>query len=271
MKSFVRHGRAEFCVEDSRIGGSPLVCLHAGVCDRRMWAQQVVALRAGRRVLAYDRRGFGETRCASAEPFDHVGDLIALLDARGLGAAVLVGCSQGGRIAIDAALAHPTRVRALVLVACSVSGAPADSGGPFAPAVQKRLDALEAAEACADHAAINELEAQLWLDGPAQRTGRVGNPLRELFLEMNGSALAAPSPGEPIEPPSAWERLGDLRVPALIVWGTLDFAHIDARMHTLVQRMPHAKPFVMDDVAHLPGLEQPEVFNAAVARFLDAL
>ena len=270
MKTFVHNGRAELRIEDSRTPGPALVCMHAGVCDRRMWAPQVVALRASHRVIAYDRRGFGETRCES-EPFTQVADLIAVLDALQVEQAVLMGCSQGGRIAIDAALAHPERVRALVLVACAVSGAPEDSDAPLPPETQARIDALEAAQSCNDLAAINELEAQLWLDGPAQRSGRVGNPLRELFLAMNGIALAAPPHGEAIEPPSAWERLGDIRVPVQVIWGTLDFADLDLRMRQLVRRIPGAQPFVIDGVAHLPGLEQPEVFNAAVARFLDEL
>ena len=267
MKSFVRSGRAELCVEDSHTPGVPVLCLHAGVCDRRRWAPQVQALRADHRVLAYDRRGFGETRC-EPEPHDPVDDLIAVLDDARIDTAVLMGCSQGGRIAIDAALAHPDRVRALVLVACSVSGGPADAEGPFEPAIQARVDALEAAEARADLAAMNELEAQVWLDGPAQPTGRVSARLRALFLAMNGIALAAPDPGQASEPPSAWDRLDAIRVPVLMVWGTFDFPHFEARMRSIERRIRGAQSFVMEGAAHLPGLEQPEAFNAAVMRFL---
>ena len=267
MKSFVRSGRAELCVEDSRTPGVPVLCLHAGVCDRRMWAPQVQALRANHRVLTYDRRGFGETRC-EPEPHDQVDDLIAVLDDARIDTAVLMGCSQGGRIAIDAALAHPDRVRALVLVACSVSGGPADAEGPFEPAIQARVDALEVAEARGDLAAMNELEAQIWLDGPAQPTGRVSARLRALFLAMNGIALAAHDPGQASEPPSAWDRLDAIRVPVLIVRGTFDFPHFEARMRSIERNIRGAQSFVMEGAAHLPGLEQPEAFNAAVMRFL---
>ena len=71
MKRFVRSGRAELCVEDSQTAGPAIVCLHAGVCDRRIWARQVEALQATHRVIVYDRRGFGETRC-EPEPFSHL-------------------------------------------------------------------------------------------------------------------------------------------------------------------------------------------------------
>ncbi len=270
MTRFVGSGRAALCVEESATAGPAIVGLHAGVCDRRMWAPQVEALRATHRVLAYDRRGFGATRYAP-EPHSRVADLIAVLDDAGIDRAVLMGCSQGGRLALDAALAHPERVAAVVLVACSVSGAPDDASGPFEPTIAALVARLEAAEARGDHAALNELEAQAWLDGPAQPAGRVGGALRALFLDMNGIALAAPDPGEVAEPPPAWERLEQIGVPTLIVWGDLDFPHVDARMRTLARRIPRAQTHVMNGVAHLPGLEQPAAFHAAVAGFLGAL
>ena len=270
MRRFVTHGRAELCVEDSQTPGPAIICLHAGVCDKRMWAPQVDALRATHRVLAYDRRGFGETRYGP-EPHSHVDDLIAVLDATQIDRAVLMGCSQGGRVAIDAALAHPQRVSALVLVACSITGAPDDAGGPFEPAIQALVDALDAADARGDREALNELEARAWLDGPAHPAGRVGGALRELFLAMNAIALAAPEPGETIEPPSAWDRLEEIRVPTLIVWGDLDFPHFEPRMRTLERRIALAQALVMPGTAHLPNLEQPAPFNAAIAQFLGAL
>lgn len=270
MKRFVASGCAELCVEDTQTAVDALLCLHAGVCDKRMWAPQAETLRATHRVLACDRRGFGETRCA-AEPHSRVGDLIAVLDDAGIDLAVLMGCSQGGRLAIDAALAHPDRVRALVLVACSISGAPDDASGPFAPPLDALVAQLQAADARGDHQALNELEARAWLDGPAQPASRVSGALRELFLDMNGIALAQPDPGPVTDPTTAWAQLDGIRVPTLIVWGTFDFPHIGRRMRALSQRMVGAQGFEIDGVAHLPGLENPAVFNSAVSRFLASL
>ena len=274
MKRFVRSGSAELCVEDSQTGGDPVVCLHAGVTDRRMWRPQFDALATTHRMVAFDRRGFGETRLpplAAREAFSHVDDGIAVLDALGIDQAVLMGCSQGGRIAIDIALAQPQRVRALVLVACSISGAPSDADGPFSPVVNQRIADFEAAEKRGDQALMNELEAQFWLDGPEAPAGRVGGGLRELFLAMNAIPLASGSPGEATPPPDAWSRLPEIRVPVLVVWGTLDFAHIATRMRELVQRLPDARAIVMEGVAHLPGLEAPQPFDRALTAFLEAL
>jgi len=273
VKRHVRSGSAELCVEDTATGGPALVCLHAGVTDKRLWAPQLEAFGATHRVVAYDRRGFGETRLPSPrerEPFAHVDDLRAVLDALAIDRAVLMGCSQGGRIALDMTLAHPERVRALVLVANAVTGAP-ENDAPWSPLVQSRIDEYEAAEKRGDQAAVNEIEAQFWLDGPEQPTGRVSGPLRDLFLAMNAIALANGSPGDVIEPPSAWERLEQLRVPTLLIWGSFDFAHLGARLAEVARRIPGAQSVVMDGVAHLPSLERPDEFNRVVQSFLGRL
>jgi pimeloyl-ACP methyl ester carboxylesterase len=96
--------------------GLPVVFLHAGVCDKRMWLSQMeAAAEAGWHAIAYDRRGYGETESAD-EPFSHLDDLEALLDAFDIHAAVLVGCSMGGGLALDFALRHPGRTIGLVPV-----------------------------------------------------------------------------------------------------------------------------------------------------------
>ncbi|WP_271575724.1 alpha/beta fold hydrolase [Bradyrhizobium sp. CCBAU 11361] len=97
--------------------GTPTVFLHANVCDKRMWRAQLNGMGARHKAVAYDRRGFGETR-AEPEDFSALADLVAVLEATADGKpAVLVGCSLGGRIALDAAIRHPSRVRALILIA----------------------------------------------------------------------------------------------------------------------------------------------------------
>lgn len=249
-----------------------LVFLHAGVADRRMWADQQQALASRCHTLAYDRRGFGETEVqAGAEPppFSHVGDLIALLDALAIDAAVLVGCSQGGRIAIDAALAHPQRVCGLVLIAPALSGEPEPPPEAFPAAIVERFHALGAAFERGDLATANELEMQLWLDGPEQPPGRVGGAARELFLAMNGVALRRGTPPGEVEPPSARDRLAELRLPTLLLCGTLDFATQIELVRRIAQRIPGAGFQAIEGVAHLPSIERPAAVNAALLDFLD--
>ncbi len=248
--------------------GAPLVFLHAGVADGRMWQPQWQAFAATHPLLRYDRRGFGASRVDAAAPYSRVADLWAVLDAAGLSSAVLVGCSQGGRLAIDAALAQPQRVQALVLVAPSVGGAPGvEPTGPTAALVT----AIEAAKAAGALAELNELQARLWLDGPAGPPGRVGGAARALFLAMNDIALRAADPGPVTDADTAWPRLETLHMPTLVVCGDRDLPHLLDRCAVLARRIPAARQVVLAGVAHLPGLEAPAPFNAALADFLRGL
>lgn len=269
---FVAHAAAALCCEHEArpaATGVPLVFLHAGVADRRMWRAQLAAFAPAHPVLAWDRRGFGGTRVARPETYAQVDDLWAVMDAVGFGRAVLVGCSQGGRIALDAALARPDRLAALALIAPAASGAPEPEA--FPPALQPLVDAYEAADAAGDAAALNAIEARVWLDGALGDADRVQGESRSLFLDMNGIALAAGEVGTASEPPSAWDRLETLRLPVLLAWGTLDFPHLQARCAAMAERIPGAERCVFEGMGHLPSLEAPDGFNAMLRRWLDAL
>jgi pimeloyl-ACP methyl ester carboxylesterase len=255
-------------VGESAGAGPALVFLHAGVADRRMWHREMAALQGSHRVIAYDRRGFGETQ-APEVPFSHVEDLAAVLDHLGCAKATLVGCSQGGRIAIDFALLYPERVTALVLVAPAVSGAASPTSYP--PEVAERIEEIDEAEAEHDLDRINALEAWLWLDGPTSREGRVEGEARDLFLEMNGVTLHHPEIGEERRMPAAFPRLGQLAMPVLVVWGDLDFEHIQRRSAHIAATAPDARSLLMPGTAHLPNLEQPAVFIAKLTGFLGSL
>lgn len=243
----------------------PVVLLHANVADHRMWQAQWDGLAAHRTVVSYDRRGFGESRTLAPVPHMHVADLWRVMDSLGLSQAVLVGCSMGGRIAIDAALAQPDRICGLALIAPGVTGAPAPQ---HCDAVAAQIHAISVASDRGDLSMQNALQAHLWLDGPLSPQGRVGGKARELFLRMNGTALRAPSPGKALDAPSAWAQLESIKVPALVLWGDLDLPQLQERCELLAQRLPRARRVVLSGTAHLPPLEAPGRFNAALANYL---
>jgi len=248
--------------------GPPLVLLHAGVADRRMWQPQLEALADRYRLIAYDRRGFGESHSDDV-PFSAVDDLIAVLDAQKLDTVALVGCSQGGRIAIDAALARPERVSALALVAPALSGFD-DDDFDYPPAVIELDEALTAAEEAGDLATVNSLEARAWLVGMDGDPDRLPPELHALFEDMNAIALRAGPLTREQEPPSAIARLAELTQPVLLAWGDLDLPVQDAICELLASRLPDVRTLPMPGTAHLGSLEQPERFNAALVAFLGA-
>lgn len=248
--------------------GRTVVMLHAGVADRRMWSDVIDRLSEHCHALAYDRRGFGETETPN-EAFCHIDDLRAVIARTGGEPPVLIGCSQGGRIAIDYALAHPGAVAGLVLVATSITGAP--SGEPYPPPIPEIMTELDDAEARGDLDAVNRIEAHLWLDGPLAPEGRVGGAQRDLFLDMNGIALLHPELTHEQNCPPAIDCLAEIAAPTLVICGDLDFPHIQQRSLMLADTIPGARLAMMSGCAHLPSLEQPDVLADAVKHFLAAL
>ena len=242
-----------------------LVFLHPGVGDRRCWREVMAILAPEHSAVAYDRRGFGDTPAADA-PFANTDDLEAVLDACATGPAVLVGNSQGGRVAIDFALQRPDRVERLVLIAPAISGAPDPDWD--AELGHELVEAIEAAEEREDLDEVNRYEALVWLDGAAGPEGRIGGPVRELFLAMNLVPLRNGSAPGPIDPPSAYEHLERLEMPVLVIVGALDLPYQRAGARALVERLPDARFVELGDMAHVPQLEAPDTLASLIKEFL---
>jgi pimeloyl-ACP methyl ester carboxylesterase len=245
--------------------GRTLVLVHAGIADRRMWDRQFHAFARRYRVIRYDRRGFGKTR-TGAGAYSHHRDLHSLLGFLGVERAFLLGSSQGGKTIIDFALEHPEMADALILVASALSGF------TFKGAAPSQWEELEAADERGDVARVNELELQIWVDGPHRTPEEVDPEVRHLVREMNLVALSAPSaPGaeQPLEPPAAG-RLGEIRAPALVVVGDLDTPRTLATADLLTENIRGARKVVVRGAAHLVNMEKPEEFNRHVTSFLAA-
>lgn len=261
----IDHGRARLVVEEAGQGPPDVLLLHAGVTDQRSWASLVDVLAAHARCVSFDRRGFGATTYEEEDGWSPVADAVAVLDALGLDRAVVIGASMGGATALDLALAHPDRVSALVLIGAAVSGAPAPE---ITDAEVLRLDAEgDAALERDDLDALNHIEATLWLDG-ARCPGRVADDVRELFLDMNGRALSAAEPGEEAADGAAWDRLGDIAVPVLVLVGELDLEHVHRNARHLAASLRQARLVELPGVAHLPHLEADGATLRAIAEFV---
>ena len=242
--------------------GMPVVMLHAGVADHRMWEPQVLAFARHFDVIRPDMRGFGRSELPPGR-WSPVGDVLGLIDHLHLKPVHLVGCSIGAGVAIDFAIEHGERLSRLVLVGPGVGGV------EFGPRYPELFAEAEAAEKAGDHQAIAESDARLWLDGPRRRRGYVKDPIRKLFFEMNSNFDSdwESAPTDPIEPPAA-ERLHEITAPTLVVVGDEDAPPIFDAVEMLMEKVPHARKVVIHDAAHLPNLEHPEEFNSAVLSFL---
>ena len=239
--------------------GATIALLHAGVCDRRCWREVGGLLgAAGRDVVAYDRRGFGDVAPAGG-PFRHVDDLLAVLDAVSPDApAWLVGSSMGGGVALDAALEAPERIAGLVLLAPAISGDPAPDEQAYNAATDGLADAIDAAWTAGALEECNRLEVRLWLDGPAGPEGRVSGPPRELALDMNRIVIANGESGaDGASGLDAAGRVDEIAIRVIVACGELDISFKLRRSAELVDALPNATYRGLPGRAHLPYLEAP--------------
>jgi pimeloyl-ACP methyl ester carboxylesterase len=263
-KGFAQVGGAKFYYEVAG-AGHPLVLIHAGIADRRMWDDQFHVFAQYYRVIRYDRRGFGETVVTAAEPYSHHQDLYHLLRLMGIGRAFLVGCSQGGKTIIDFTLEYPETSGALVLVASALSGF------AFTGEAPGQWRELELADEAGDIERVNELELQIWVDGPHRTPDQVNQALRERVREMNRIALLASPAGLGSErhlEPAAVNRLSEIDAPTLVINGDLDTPRTLAAAEFLAAGIHGARQVIISGAAHLPNMEQPEEFNRHVLSFL---
>ncbi|SDR55079.1 Pimeloyl-ACP methyl ester carboxylesterase [Paraburkholderia fungorum] len=261
----ITSGRANLAT-DVIGSGEPIVFLHARVADRRMWGHQMLDIGTGHQAIAYDRRGFGGT-VAEAEDHSAVEDLITVLESVAGGApAILVACSQGGGIALDATLRYPACVRGLVLIAPNVTGAPKMT---HAGRVEDLVTRLAVAEAQNDTEEAIAIRTTLWLDGPFQSEGRVTGEARRLFNEMNAVALGLRSPGTNTDAPIAYGRLGELSVPTLVMCGHLDLPGIQEQSRYVAASVARGTFHQISSTAHLPSLERPQEVTSVIAGFIE--
>ena len=234
----------EVWADDSGGNGLPLVLLHPGVGDSRIWEPVRPALAASYRVIRYDARGFGRSPAPRAK-FSLLADLITVLDRYGLDRAAMVGCSQGGGSALGLALQQPARVSALVLLCPGVPGFPWPEEPDELDAEYER--ALEAGDVDA-------------LAGLLQRIWAAVGPTPAVMEQLRSAARAVISSArlEQQDPP-VFDRLGEISVPASLLVGDADYPPLIEANRQAAARIPGCELTVMPGMDHLPPLREPDL------------
>jgi pimeloyl-ACP methyl ester carboxylesterase len=230
-----------------------------------MWEPQMAALQgAGYRVVAPDLRGFGERRLEPA-PFSHLRDAESALH----GPAAVVGCSLGGRVALELALHRPDLVERLVLVA------PGLPGWEWSDETRAGWAAEESAYEAGDLQAAAEASVRLWLDGPNRSSEDVDPEVRaavtEMVLrsyEMQKDAWEGGADEEEVLDPPAGGRLGEVDCPTLVLVGEDDVADMRAIAAHLADSIDGARFATVPGAGHLPSFERPDEVNALLLAFL---
>lgn len=247
---------------DERGTGEPIVLVHGHPFDRSIWLPQLEHFGGTRwRVIAPDLRGYGASTVTPGKvPLDvFAGDIVALLDRLRIERIVLGGMSMGGQIVLELYRRYPDRVRALVLADTT-----AEAETPDGVRARHELSDRLLREGMSGYAE----DVQYKMVSP-------DNPdVAKLVLDM---MRAAPPAGAAAalrgraERPSYVDMLARVRVPALVVMGEQDeFTPItDAQL--LHERIPDSRLLVVPGAAHLPNLERPAAFNAALEALLEVV
>ena len=245
--------------------GPPVVFVHSGVCDSRMWDPQWEPFQRDHRVVRFDMRGFGRTPL-TAGPYSPPQDVIDLLDELALGPAALVGASMGGGASLQVAVARPDLVSALVLAGSGVRG------HEWSDFVTRAWEDEEAAFDRGDLDAAVEINLRTWVDGPKRAPEEVDPRVRAKVAEMQRRsfelAVAEPDAQEQPLVRDVGDRLGEISAPTLVVVGELDVRDIGVVADRLERELPNVRVFRIAGAAHLPSLERPEEFNELVLGFL---
>ena len=241
---------------DDEGSGDPLVLVHGHPFNRSMWRPQVGHFgHSGRRVIAPDLRGYGETTFAR--------DIAALLDHLELGRVILGGLSMGGQIVMELHRLFPERIRALLLADTSPQ-AETESGKRSRNEAADRL----LREGMAPYA--NEVLAKMVAPYNIEALPAVAEHVLAMMRTTPPEGAAAALRGR-AERPDYVDMLARIEVPTLVVVGRDDeFTPISdaALMH---ERIPNATLVVVEEAAHMPNLERETDFNQALRHFLDSI
>jgi pimeloyl-ACP methyl ester carboxylesterase len=235
---------------ESHGGGSPILLLEGMGGDIPGWRRNIPTLAARHRVVAYDHRGNGRSpmpdEAVTMTPF--VDDAIAMLDSIGADSAHLYGQSFGGMVAMEAALSHPDRVRSLVL-ACTNAGPRRATHAASRAAKSRPWELLYSDRFVREHADHVAEDLRVGSETPQQPHAR-----RRQWEAMQDW--------------DAWDRLGGIGCPTLILHGTEDRLVPVDNARRMAALIPGTRLALLEGAGHLYHSEQADAADAAVLDFL---
>jgi pimeloyl-ACP methyl ester carboxylesterase len=257
----LRASQTPIAYEDTG-AGPVLVLLHAFPLDSSMWQRQFEALRDRCRMIAPDYPGFGQSAVSAGLTIDALADIVAeLLDHLGVNERVVVGgISMGGYVALAFARLYPQRLCGLILA--DTKAAPDDEEGRA-----RRDKLIETANREGTAAVVDALLPKLLSASvPVETLRRVRSIAERQSSDGVVSALKALR-----DRPDAFPGLAHISVPTLAIVGEEDAITPVEEMKRLIAAIPDPRLVVVPGAGHLPNLEKPDAFNAALREFLDLL
>jgi len=235
--------------------GEPIVLMHAITGTSESWTPQIeVFSRAGYRVIAFDRRGWGRSETDAAtgvQPGHAADDLHALADHLSLGRFHLVGVAGGGFVSLDYAATHPERLSSLVVAA--------STGSVSDKEVQDAIARIEIP-------GIRSLPGHFREVGASYRATNPDGIKRWLEIEEHARQKGAPT--QPLRSPNSYAKLATITTRTLVVAADADLLAPPGLMKLWARHVKGAQWTTVPDAGHSIAWEQPAIFNEIVLKFL---
>jgi 3-oxoadipate enol-lactonase len=247
-----RQRRRQLYRRRPKFAGPPVLLIHAGGMDGRMWRPLVERLQDRYWLIVPDLRGHGTTPLPPEE-YAHVDDLLAVLDDLKIEQAVVVGASMGGYVALELATAAPERVKALVVMA-----SPLDVDD-WSPDIKELWDQEHQLVEAGDIDGAVDLNVRMWARDP-DAEGLVAEMVRR-SLELQ-AGVEAPERELSVD-------LASIAVPTLVISGGRDFPDFARLADRIAAEIPGAERAEVADSGHLIPLERPDETAELLVPFLE--
>lgn len=246
--------------------GEPLLLVHGLPIDSRMWDSQFEELALHYKVIRFDLAGYGMSGVHN-EDCSYLEDIRVLLDQLGIPKTSILGCSVGGKLAIDFYLQYPERVDSLVLVSSGLNGWTKISAEKeefdkvFTPYFQSF-----------DKENISKLLTKAWVAGPFRQIDEISEEVSVLFAKMIDNSLSKERGTGRFHFPSyvAIDYLNKIDIPTLIITSEFDFPEYIEIANYLNSQIKHSKLISFQGAGHMLNMEKPKEFTEAVLNFLNS-
>ena len=257
-------------IGECRDGAHPVLLIHGLAGCWQNWLENIPRLVAeGRRVIVPDLPGFGHSEMPVEDiSIPGYGKCVeALCDQLGLGEVVVVGNSMGGFVAAEKAIQFPDRVERLVLVSAAGISQKDLYKAPALVIMRVVAELTARTAAKSDKVVTRPRLREVALSSVIRHPSRIPT---DLLWEIT-TYSSGPGYMDAMEALLGYDfsdRLGDIRVPTLIVWGTDDMIVPTKDADEFERRITGSRKVLMEDTGHVPMIERAPTFNDELMEFL---
>jgi pimeloyl-ACP methyl ester carboxylesterase len=250
--------------EDHGTGPETVVFAHGLLWSGRMFEAQVSALKSRYRCVTFDWPGQGQSE-VTRDGYDMdtlAADAAALVKQLGAAPCHFAGLSMGGFVAMRMGIRYPELVRSLILMETSADPEPPENIPKY------RLLSLISRWLSMRLVAGKTMAimfGRAFLNDPARREER--ERWKGYLLANNQTGIARALKGV-IEREGVYEKLGQIKVPTLVIVGEQDVATVPAKAERIQKAIPGAKLVRIPDAGHTSTVEQPAAVTRAIEEFL---